>query len=304
MHVQVIIYHRQLSLYNRIYLQRCPQKHLLKCHSSKMSTRVFAQISMKNNWLQTAKSKSETIWYNSYYPAEQSNPCFCPSIKCINLLIINSRHRASTEVPTDLGKKQETLHIVGQFHTTVCPFFGGTVEWVGDKKSVSWVKQQLAGGGGGVGGLALFNYILVMLTNVWICSVMFLKLLQLCPRSYFRHRRNTKGFTYDRVGVSAKGTDAMGATRHLELGETPCGTEVLGQKACWGQPVESRDGHVKRDVTAFRLQLCASHACLWSQVMHVCGVKSCMSVESSHAHKCYVTAAGYKLRMSVESSRT
>lgn len=86
-----------------------------------MSTRVFAQISMKNNWPQTAKSKNETIWYNSYYPAEQSNPCFCASIKCINLLIINSCHRASTEVPTDLAKKQETLHIVGQFHRTVHP---------------------------------------------------------------------------------------------------------------------------------------------------------------------------------------
>ena len=86
-----------------------------------MSTRVFAQISMKNNWPQTAKSKNETIWYNSYYPAEQSNPCFCASIKCINLPIINSCHRASTEVPTDLAKKQETLHIVGQFHRTVHP---------------------------------------------------------------------------------------------------------------------------------------------------------------------------------------
>ena len=121
-----------------------------------------------------------------------------------------------------------------------------------------------------------------MLTNVWKCSVMFLKLLQLHPRSYFRHRRNTKGFTYDRVGVSAKGTDAMGATRHLELGETPCGTEVLGQEACWGQPVESRDGHVKCDVTAFRLQLCASHACLWSQVMHI----SVMSQLQATSHAC------------------
>ena len=38
----------------------------------------------------------------------------------------------------------------------------------------------------------------------------------------------SSGVTYDRIGVGAKGTDAVGATRHLELGETPRGTEILG----------------------------------------------------------------------------
>ena len=50
--------------------------------------------------------------------------------------------------------------------------------------------------------------------------------------------------------------------------------------------MESRDGHVKCDVIAFATVVC----------------KSCMFVESSHAHKCYVTAAGYKSCMFVESS--